>query len=420
MMSRVWLIARHHFWQEAHKRSFLVVLFSLPLFLALSIGIGVLTARFEEQGQEMTALGYVDPGDFLAETPATAGNEKVSLVRYETREAAQAALERDEISAYYVLAADVAESRQAELVQLTPPSWEAQQAFTSLVQRRLLADQPAAIAQRALQGFSLTVHALSAGREIEVEGPTVGDFLPLMVAIVIGFLVMTTSGYLMAAMATEKENRTIEIMVSSVSTGKMMLGKIIGGLSIAALQLIVWLLCFVAAVWLGSAVLHLAWLHGLQPDWNNILKISLVGLPVYVFMAALMTAIGSTLTDTQDAQQAGGFYLMILYIPFFLLGSIGRDANGLVALAFSFFPPTAITTIALRMVFINVSWSQIAAVAVTGVLSAALMTWVAGKALRLNLLRYGQSLRLRELFRRQRTGREAPALAVVGQDGRQS
>jgi ABC-2 type transport system permease protein len=239
-----------------------------------------------------------------------------------------------------------------------------------------------------------------------------------MAAAVIGFLVMTTSGYLMAVMATEKENRTVEIVVSSVSAGKMMLGKIIGGLAIAALQLLVWVLCFAVGIWLGSEVLRLPWLQTLKLEWVNIIKIVVVGLPVYVFMAALMTAIGGTLTDTQDAQQAGAFYLLVLYVPFFLLGFIGRDPNGPIALLFSFFPPTAITTIALRMIFTTIPWWQIAAVAATALLSAGLMAWLAAKALRINLLRYGQPLRLRELFVRRRI--VEPALLTAGGDGRQS
>lgn len=416
-MSRVWLVARHHFWKEEHKRSFLFVLFSLPLFLALTIGIGVLTARLEEQSQGKTVLGYVDTADYLANVAAT-GNDSVSLIPYDTREAAQEALERDDIHAYYVLSADFAERRQAELVQRAPLPWEAQQYFTRLVQQQLLAGQPAAVAQRVLEGSSLSVHTTSSGRTIQAAGPTINDFIPIMVAAVIGFLVMTTSGYLMEVMATEKENRTIEIVVSSISTGKMMLGKIIGGIGIAALQLMVWLLCFATAAWLGKVVINIAWLQELQLDWSNIFKITAVGLPVYLFMAALMTAVGTTLTDTQDAQQAGSFYLLVLYIPFFLIGFISQNPNGFVAWVFSLFPPTAITTVALRMIFINIPWWQIAVVSMTVLLSAVLMAWVAGQSLRLNLLRYGQPLRLHQLFKRQDISE--PIVATVSGNGRQS
>ena len=48
-MSRVWLIGWHHFRQEVSKRSFLLVLLSLPLFLTLTIGLGALSVRLSKR-----------------------------------------------------------------------------------------------------------------------------------------------------------------------------------------------------------------------------------------------------------------------------------------------------------------------------------------------------------------------------------
>ena len=54
-MSKVWFIARHHFLQEASKKSFLIVLFSMPLFLTLIIGFGYLA---EQLIDDTITLGF--------------------------------------------------------------------------------------------------------------------------------------------------------------------------------------------------------------------------------------------------------------------------------------------------------------------------------------------------------------------------
>lgn len=407
-LSRAWLIGRHHFLQEASKRTFLLVLFSLPLFLALIIGVGLFTSQFFE---EFTTLGYVDPAGWLLQTTPESEDAEVRLIPYGTEEAAEAALEAGEIDAYYVLYSDFAASRRAELVYVESPPWRAQRFFADLLRRNLLADRPPQVRQRALEGPSLTIRATDAGREFPANGPPVSAFLPVVVAAVVGFLIMTTSGYLMEVVVTEKENRTMEIVVSSVSAGQMMLGKIIGALGIAFLQILVWSTCFAATLWLGGGVLQIGWLQSLQPNWGDMAQIVVVGIPVYLFMAALMTAIGATLVDSQDAQQAGPFYLLVLYVPFFFLASIANNPNGPVALILSFFPPTAITAFAVRMIFTSVPWWQAVISAAIAFLAGLAMIWLAGRVLRLSMLRYGQRLRLRDLW----AGPRSSAMPLAGE-----
>jgi ABC-2 type transport system permease protein len=69
-------------------------------------------------------------------------------------------------------------------------------------------------------------------------------------------------------------------------------------------------------------------------------------------------------------------------------------------MAFSIFPPTAILTFALRMLFAAVPWWQVILSVAISLTSAIAMTWLAAKAFRLGMLRYGQRLKLRELFGR--------------------
>jgi ABC-2 type transport system permease protein len=397
-MSKMWLIAQRQFRQEVGKRSFLLVLFSMPLFLALTIGLGYLTSRLEEKS---AALGYVDQAGLLVEL-AESKESQVHLVPFETPAGARAALEAGEIDAYYVLPADYADTHQAELVYFEPPDYSAMRHFQNVVRLNLMADQPPAVVERVLAGANVAVHATESNREFPAGGPGADQLVPLIAAAIFAFLVLTTSGYMMEVVVEEKENRTIEIVVSSVSTGQMIAGKIVGALGIALIQLAVWLAFLIGAVWLGSNVLEIDWLQNISPNWRDILMIVVVALPSYLCIAGLMTAVGSTLVESQEAQQIGPFFFILLLLPMYLLVPILQNPNSPLSLGLSFFPVTAVMTMAIRSMFTEIPAWQTAVSAVIALACGAVVVWLAGKAFRMSMLRYGQRLRWSELFARRR------------------
>ncbi|HUM71902.1 MAG TPA: ABC transporter permease [Chloroflexota bacterium] len=393
MMSRIWLIARHHFLFEARKRTFWVLLFSLPLLLALTVGLGVLGERLNRQ---VTRLGYVDPAGFLTDT--TLDSEDAVLQQFDTAVAAQTALENEEIDAYYVLAVDFETSRNAEFIYFTTIPYQVQFAFEDMVRRNHLADYPPAV---ALTRVAVTVHALDQHRNFNAD-PTLSDFLPLFVAVIVAFLAMTTSGYLMEVLVKEKENRTMEIVVSSVSAGKLMTGKILGGVGIAAMQLLVWLACLVAAVVIGRAA-GVSWLMELNPRWRDILQMVIISVPAFFFLASFFTAVGSMMTESSDAQQMGSIAFLVMFAPFFMVQTIVENPQGWLALVLSFLPPTAVTTFALRMLVSSIPWWQVFVSFAISLVCTLGMALLAAKAFRLGMLHYGKPLRLAQLFGRAAT-----------------
>lgn len=395
-MSRIWLIARHHFLFEARKRTFWVLLFSLPLLLALTVGLGVLGERLNRQ---VTRLGYVDPAGFLTDT--TLDSEDAVLQQFDTAVAAQTALENEEIDAYYVLAVDFETSRNAEFIYFTTIPYQVQFAFEDMVRRNHLADYPPAVAERALTRVAVTVHALDQHRNFNAD-PTLSDFLPLFVAVIVAFLAMTTSGYLMEVLVKEKENRTMEIVVSSVSAGKLMTGKILGGVGIAAMQLLVWLACLVAAVVIGRAA-GVSWLMELNPRWRDILQMVIISVPAFFFLASFFTAVGSMMTESSDAQQMGSIAFLVMFAPFFMVQTIVENPQGWLALVLSFLPPTAVTTFALRMLVSSIPWWQVFVSFAISLVCTLGMALLAAKAFRLGMLHYGKPLRLAQLFGRAAT-----------------
>jgi ABC-2 type transport system permease protein len=395
IVSKIRLIAEHRFRQEVFQRGFLVALFSLPLFLTVTIGIGYLAARLENKS---ATLGYVDQARLLANSPAQPEENDVELAAFDTPKAARAALEAGQIDAYYVLPADYAETHQAELVYFEPPPARAARRFQDVVLLGLLADQSPAVVERAIAGPEVSVRATEYNREFPSGGPSAGQVVPSVVAVIFVFLILSTSGHMMSAVAEEKENRTMEVIVSSVSTTEMMAGKIIGTLAIALTQLATWVAFLVGAAWVGGNLLGIEWLQNIDPYWRGVSMTVLVALPSFLFIAALMTTVGATIVEAQEAHQAGPLLLMPLFLPAYLLIPIAKNPNGPLAIGMSLFPVTSVMTIALRSMLREIPPWQIAASAAISLVGGICMTWLAGRAFRIGMLRYGRRLRWRELF----------------------
>jgi ABC-2 type transport system permease protein len=410
MMTRTWLIARHHFLEQVRKRSFLFILFSLPLILGLSVGMGIL---FERASRSTATIGYVDPSGFLADVALMDDAETLELRSFPTGAAAQNALDAEEIDAYYLLDNAFGSTRKAELIYYEEaPSGDVQGAFIMLIRRNHLTGLESQVVERALSGADVTVTVRSTGREFGAN-PTVEDFLPLLAALMIGFLAMTSSGYMMSVVVEEKESRTMEIVVSSVSVGQLMTGKIFGALGIALAQLLVWIGCLVGGILIGQAA-GVPWMADIQPRWHDLVQIAVVALPVYAFLTAAFTAIGATLTETYDAEQIGPVTLLLVILPVYFMGALSKDPGGTVAMALSLFPPTAVTTLGLRMLMTALPWWQVLVSAAIALTSALFMIWLAAKALRMGMLRYGQRLSLRELLRGRARHLPAPAETFTG------
>lgn len=393
-MSKIWLIARHQFKKEAGKKSFLIILFSLPLFVAFTIGFGYLMSRLDNK---TTWLGYVDQAGILVQTELEEGQD-VHFVPFATPEAARAALEEGQISAYTVIPAAYSGGGEVELVFFEQPPGAAMRTFRDVVRLNILAGRSPDIVERALSGANLTVQATETGRTYPGGGPEPGQLLPVVVAVIFAFLALTTSGYMAEAVVEEKENRTMEIIVTSVSPGRMMNGKIVGALGIALLQLAVWVVFLAAAVWLGRVLLDSEWLRRLTLEWRDLGLILLVALPSYVFLAAAMTTIGASIVENQEAHQVGPLFFLVIFMPTWLIIPIANDPDGTLAVVFSLIPGPSVVTLAIRNVFTQVPAWQYGAAAAIAALCAVAMMWAAGRAFRISMLRYGRRLHWRELF----------------------
>jgi ABC-2 type transport system permease protein len=356
-----------------------------------------------ESTQENDApIGYVDHSDVL--DSALPGPGDIPMIAYNDETQARRALDDGEIQAIFVVSPGYWQSGDVQLLFNKPPGRGAVGEFYDFMQTNLLYSQSEEIAQRAILGNTLIIRNIQDGREFNSGGPTFSYVVPLFLSIVFIGMVILSSGYLMDAVFKEKENRTVEVLSTSLSPMQLIGGKVIGVVTISLVLLLSWILLGILVVFLGGHIFGWTWLQNPQVDWGGVLKVTAIAIPSYVTACALLFTAGVLIATRQESDQIGPFIFLAYLLPLYFAIPLGGSPNGLLAILLSMLPVTSLLSIGIRSVFITIPLWQIAASFSIQILAALGALWLAARSYRLGMLRYGKRLRLNEILPRKTSG----------------
>ncbi|MCJ7625897.1 MAG: ABC transporter permease [Anaerolineaceae bacterium] len=399
-MDRIWLVFRHEYVRHVLRKRFLFAILSLPLMIIVMALVGLLAVIVQFDSKP---AGYVDLSGLL-EDPITSSlsNEVTSfsyveMIPYPDETTANAALEDKDIQAYFVLEKDYLLTGRVRLVARQAPGDNVENAFDALLKVNLFANQPEQVTARLLNGNDIVVRSATDDRELAGE-QWFNLLIPIFSGVLFIIVINTSGGYLLGAVVEEKENRTIEIILTSISPTQLMSGKILGNLSVGLTQILIWAMFpSIAFLLLRGRVPFLNEIQiGGQFAWLVFITLVLA----FIMIAALMAAIGATATESSEAQQISGLFTLPLVIPFWFITSIMTNPNGPLAVGLSIFPLTAPITLPMRAAFTAIPGWQLAISLGLLFCSSIGSLWLAGAAIRLGMLRYGKRLSLKELLRR--------------------
>jgi len=399
MTSNVWRIAREEYRRNVFRKSFILVLLSLPLIIVLNVGIVLLMNYLEK---DTRPIGYVDhAGVMLVDVlPADASEEPIQFLSFNSEDGAQEALLAEELQAFYVLSPEYLQTREITLIYVKEPASKATRQFYNLLRVNLLSDVEPEIQKRIAEGTEFLTRTPDGRRSFPSSGPTFESVLPFFVGMALMMMLLMSAGFLLEGMIKEKENRTLEVIVTSTSPGQLVTGKILGTLGVSFTQFVTWTLFGLAVVWLGGDTLGLTWFQDASVEWDSLLSVAAIGLPTYVLASALLFALGSVMSNGQEAQQIGGMSVLFSMLPALAIGQIINEPNGVVAVTLSMLPLVSLMTVTMRTVFIVVPLWQIILSSGLQILFALGAIWLAGRVFRMSMLRYGKRLSLREILTR--------------------
>lgn len=395
-MRNLWLVAKHEYRRTVVRRGFLIGTLAVPLGLAVLIALAI---AVETAGQNRSPVGYVDHAGLLVESRQAAlpnATERIAVRAFNDEAAAQAALEREEIQALFVLPEDYARTLRTQLYYLErPPSEDAWRDFDDFVRLNLVAGLPQAKQRRLMEGAAVTVVDLGSGREFSEQG-IINVILPVAASVLFFVTTMSAGGHMLRVVADEKENRTMEVMLTSLTPAQFIAGKTLGLLAAALTQLGVYVLAVVVGLFVAAP--YVEQLRQVTVPWAYLGVMALFFLPSYALISAIMVAVGAAVPDLQQGQQLVGLLNLIFWAPLFLIFLIFEDPGQPAVVALTLFPTSAFLTISLRWGLgvvplwqLGVSWLVLVAV-------TAGMVWVAARVFRAGMLHYGQPLTPRAVW----------------------
>jgi len=397
-VNKAWIVARHEFLTTVKRVWFVVATFVLPfVFAGLCYGMHSVGQRALEESIASVRnkpLGFVDRWGMLA--------ERRGFVKYEDDKSALEALVAKTIGAYIVVPEDYLQKGDVQVFTLRRPTVMTVQqpplppGVRDWLLDAVLKDVGPERLRRAKAPFEPDMKYLDETGNPSQEDPketeqraftAYGFFMLLFMSI------FTSSAYLLQGMAEEKENRVMEMVLSSISPDQLMLGKLIGLGAAGLLQMAVWSAMSVVTLVFSAVTFVVA--PGL------FLLCFVYFLLGYVLFGSLMLGFGALGTNLRESQQMASIWSFIGASPAMIVIALFEAPQGTVARIFSYIPFTAPTTMMFRYVIDPKGTPAYDIVASMLLLVGS--TWfalrISARLYRAGLLLYGKRPGIREIWR---------------------
>ena len=229
----------------------------------------------------------------------------------------------------------------------------------------------------------------------------------------------------MRSVLEEKNNRVVEIIISSVKPFELMMGKILGVTLVALTQFSIWItMSVIGALFLntgfsalkdqipgGEKSTEMIEKFDLQQTAGEVSHILLdMNVPViigvfiiffllgYIFYSSMYAAIGSAVDNETETQQFTMFAIIPLMLGMYGSFTIMKNPEGPLGFWLSMIPFTSPGAMIARIPFGVPPW-QIALSVSLLLVSTVLMIYIAGKVYRVGILMYGNKATAKELWK---------------------
>lgn len=347
-MAKTWVVFKYELINTLTRPSFLITLFLLPLIPAILVGIlgsigeqkiEAVTEFFTPGITQVMSEGYVDYADFIKSYPESIPQGR--FLAFSSEEEARSGLNSGSISAYYLVPMDFLASGKVMYIRsdFNPISGFSESSmFEDVIKFNLLgADEERY--QRYQNPLTFEFISLKPSTEAPETFTMLGFYLPYGVTMLFYIVVITSASLMLSNVTREKENRVIEIIMSSLDPVQLFTGKILA-LGLAGLiQVIVWLGSGMLILRLGGTTLNIP--ANMQLPTSLLIWSIIFFVLGYGLYGSLMAGIGAMVPNLREASQATFIVIIPIIIPVIMLSATINNPNGLLATLISLFPLTA-------------------------------------------------------------------------------
>ena len=415
-MKNIILIAKREFFTQVKKKSFIILTLLTPL-LIIVFG-GVVSLMFQANETQMQ-ISVIDKSGLFKDRLKSDQNIRYVFSSEETEKSLIKALETtEEMNGVMIIPKKEIHELENSIEILTNKnlSNEARRNIAGNISEIIKAEKINALGISTAQIEDLNkrvnLHVVNVlEKEKKQDSFLVGvkSGLSMFLMYCVFTFIMMYGIRVMRSVLEEKNNRVVEILISSVKPFELMMGKILGVTGVALVQFGVWVVMIFASVMtLGSSNVGMAGgaaevqmvLSALsQVNYGLIFFVFVIYFLLgYLFYSAMYAAIGSAVDNETETQQFTLFAILPMMLGFYGSITIMNNPDGPMSFWLSMIPFTSPIAMLARIPFDVPVWELVLSIVIL-LVSTLGMVFIASKIYRVGILMYGNKVTLKELWK---------------------
>jgi ABC-2 type transport system permease protein len=431
-MNKIVLIIQREYFSRVKNKSFILMTFLVPLLMIGVWGLIIFLAKNSYENSKASTVHVVDASGLVADK-LESSNQVIYIQTDKPISEEKTALLQESSDNQYLLVIpeDFENSKSVELLSSQKPSISLQDAVESDLEKVLRNHQLASSGIDVSTLNNMNSNVSLAAKEVTQDGEKDSSAgATMMIAIVLSIVIYLTlfiyGAQVMRGIIEEKQNRIVEVVISSVKPFQLMFGKIVGIGLVGLTQFLLWIVfslvlsVLIGGLFMGSGSAETQQLGASMQDVSQyqtgmsgkiLSAISTINfgsiamyfilyfLGGYLLYSALFAAVGSAVDNETETQQfMFPITLPLLFAYMMSFAVLINDPHGTLAFWLSMIPLTSPVAMLVRIPFGVPDW-QIALSLILLIVGFVFTTWVAARIYRVGILMYGKKASYKELLK---------------------
>lgn len=416
MKSNLYLIIRREYLERVRRKSFIITTILMPIFM-----VGVMVAPALAMilaGTESKNIAVVDFTESIA--PMLQNTDELTFRPVSQTIPIDSLKNAENYDGLIVIGKDAVDNpANIQMYTHSAPSMmtesyisdQMKDAIREIRIKRYDIDNLDQILAEIEPKVSITTYRLDTEEEEETSS-TAAYLLGIAMMMTLYMFILIYGQMVMTSIIEEKNNRVLEVVVSSVKPGVLMLGKIVGIGLVAVTQIVIWGVLIGAVSFWGMPVLASS--IGSEGDADLMAMIAQFGdtgrilmyfvyillfmIGGYMLYSSVYAAIGSAVDNIQDASQLSSIPTIPIILGIVFSMVVVQDPTSSLAFWLGIIPLTSPMVMMARLPFGIPSWEIWLSLALL-VAGFVFMVWLSAKIYRVGIFMYGKKPSIKDLAR---------------------
>lgn len=418
MLNKIKLVFIREYMTRVRKKSFLYITLLAPLGFALLMIMPILFSNISSKTYQ---IQIIDEGNYLQQTIADNEELKFTFIQSDI-EQAKKHMSESVSGILYLPKTEYLENYTATFYAKDNLGISAQMDIESSIEKRLrdFKIEKNGLDKEKIESLQTNVKIMQISIDENKRGGNtiIALAVSYILAIVMYMILLLYGTMVMKSITEEKQNRIVEILISTLKPFELLLGKILAVGAVGLTQFTIWivtipLLQFIVTILFSDKIVQMqkANMANMQSEemlaiqyfqnGGNIGNVNITMIVIcfllffffgYLLYASIFAAIGCLVGDDGENQSLTFFGTLPIIISFILLSAVAKEPNSTISTIVSMIPFFSPILMLARVPNDIPIWQIILSLSIL-IATALFFIWLAGRIYRVGIMLYGTKIK---------------------------